>query len=97
MPETLSNADLSQQWVGIERYLSTAFVEKAAADLGLALTTPATAAAGSRKYGIQNLKQDKTKIQQLLDERADPSDIAPLTKVSSWLSAQLKTCQLQLV
>lgn len=97
MHESHSNADLSQQWVGIERYLSTAFVEKAAADLGLALTTPATAAAGSWKYGIQNLKQDKSKIQQLLDTRADASDIAPLAQVSSWLSAQLKTCQLQLV
>ena len=83
--------------VGIERYVSTEFVEAARAELALALTTPASPAAGTWKYGIQNLKDQKPALQKLLATRDTPADIAPIILVANWLAQQLKTRQLQLM
>jgi predicted ATPase len=88
-PKDLTNADLSDSFVGIEKFLSTEFMEHAAAELGLALT----AAVGTQpwRYDMnrQNWAAAKSAIHGELERRADPADIAYLIAALAWLCSQV--------
>ncbi len=88
-PSDLTNADLSESFVGIERLLSTEFIEHVAAALGLPLTT----AVGAQpwRYDIRRARYVAAKraIHDELERRADPADIAPLINALGWLCSHV--------
>jgi AAA ATPase domain len=92
-PKDLTNADLSDSWVGIERFLSTSFVEYLQKAIGLKLSIPARAADESWIYDVKrsHLKALKAKIHAQLASREDPADIELLLKATGWLTKQLTT------
>lgn len=91
-PEDLVNPDLSRSFVGIERFLSTAFVEHASQTLGLHLTAPVgTNNPPAWRYDTPRaeLNNVKSAIHADLRERDDPADLMPLVGAIPWLSRQL--------
>lgn len=82
------NTDLSENFVGIERFLSTAYIEHAQADLAMALKLPADPAAVSWKYDVDQrlFKEAKPAIHRDLADRAIQADIAPLVAALPWLN-----------
>jgi len=89
-PHDLTNRDLSDSFVGIEKFLSTEFIEHANGSLGLHLTTPAAGSAQEWVYDIRRARLNSTKsaIHAELVARANPADIEPLSAALSWLSGQ---------
>jgi predicted ATPase len=87
----LTNPDLSDSWVGIEKFLSTSFVEEMQDEIDLPLVVPARPDAETWQYDIKRarLKEKKAAIHRELDERADPDDIEPLIEALDWLTRQL--------
>jgi hypothetical protein len=90
-PEDLSNQDLSHSFVGIEKYLSTPFIEHVGSELSLPLTTPALSHGLQWRYDVsrQTYVALKPAIHRELAERCEPSDIAPLIGALGWLLSQL--------
>jgi predicted ATPase len=90
-PTDLTNPDLSESFVGIEKFLSTSFIEHANENLGLALTTPVGAEAPGWRYDVKRrrLSDLKSDVHRELARRQDPSDIQPLIDALPWLSGQL--------
>lgn len=91
-PEDLVNQDLSRNWVGIERFLSTDFVEELPNEIGLDLSVPASGSSVSWKYSVDKKEflDHKGRIHDLLETQLDPDDIRPLINALPWLSRQLK-------
>jgi predicted ATPase len=90
-PVELTNQDLSPSFVGIEKFLSTQFVEHVAEEVGLSLQVPAKAEDEEWRYDVKRarLKASKHKIHAELRAREDPSDIGPLIDATEWLTQQL--------
>jgi len=88
-PKDLTNADLSDSFVGIEKFLSTEFMEHAAAALGLPLTAPVGAQPWRYDVNRQNYVAAKSAIHDELQQRSDPADIAPLIAALGWLCTQV--------
>jgi len=91
-PIDLVNPDLSESWVGIERFLSTAFVEYLAQRGILDLVRPDRPERVTWVYGVEKkqLRAAKAQIHTELSVRDSEIDIAPLIAACGWLSAQLK-------
>ncbi len=89
MPTSSRNSELSNDFVGIEAFLSTEFFEVTAADVGLQLDTPAVGSHSTYKYSVnrQNLKAAKSSIHRLLGERANPDDLQPLIDLIPWINS----------
>jgi hypothetical protein len=89
-PKDLTNQDLSDSFVGIEKFLSTDFIEHVGAVLDLNLTTPVGAHA-ARRYDVrrQDFPGQKAAIHDELGLRANPADIAPLINALAWLCSQI--------
>jgi predicted ATPase len=90
-PRDLVNRDLSERFVGIERFLSTEFIEQAAATIGLELSVPAVPQPGGWRYDVDRaeLTNAKSQLHQELAQRTNVDDLAPLVAALPWLSGQL--------
>jgi predicted ATPase len=91
-PRDLCNPDLSDSWIGIERFLSTRFVEFMRDRRGLPLLLPARPTSVSWKYSIEKkeLQAAKPQIHAELRRRRRRADLAPLVAALPWLSQQLQ-------
>jgi energy-coupling factor transporter ATP-binding protein EcfA2 len=91
-PSDLCNRDLSESWIGIERFLSTRFVEFMRDRRRLPLLLPARPSAVSWKYTIEKkeLLNAKPRMHAELARRRRRADIEPLIRALPWLSQQLK-------
>jgi hypothetical protein len=91
-PRDLCNQDLSENWLGIERFLSTRFVEFMRDRRSLPLLLPARPRAVSWRYSIEKkeLEAAKPRIHVELRRRRRRGDIRPLVAALPWLSQQLK-------
>jgi len=91
-PRDLTNPDLSDRFVGIEKFFSTIFFEHVRDTLGLVLTAPAGGPnPPTWRYDInrQDFTPLKASIHAELAQRSDPADIAPLIAALPWLASQL--------
>jgi energy-coupling factor transporter ATP-binding protein EcfA2 len=90
-PRDLTNPELSSSWVGIEKFLSSTFVEELQDMVGLKLIVPARPEDESWKFDVKRtkLKDLKPAIHDVLREREDPADIDWLIDATDWLSQQL--------
>jgi predicted ATPase len=90
-PKDLTNSDLSDSFVGIEKLLSTTFIEQAAAEAGLALTAPVAPHDPGWRIDVNRAAYMglKGRLHQILTERNDPDDLSPLKAALPWLTAQL--------
>jgi hypothetical protein len=90
-PIDLTNPDLSSSWVGIEKFLSSGFVEELQDLIGLKLIVPARPDDETWKFDVKRtrLKTLRPAIHEVLREREDPDDIEPLIDATGWLSRQL--------
>lgn len=88
-PKDLTNPDLSESFVGIEKFLSTEFMEHAAAELGLPLTAPVGVQSWRYDVNRQSYVAAKPAIHAELEQRDDPADIAPLIAGLEWLCSQI--------
>jgi predicted ATPase len=90
-PSDLTNPDLSPSFVGIEKFLSTAFIEHAAQNLGLPLLAPAVPGNVPWRYDVARAAflALKGQMHQELTQRNDPADLAPLRLALPWLLRQL--------
>lgn len=90
-PEEMTNQDLSKRFVGIERFLSTAFVEHLNAEIDLRLQVPANPNQETWRYDVTRarLRELKPRIHAELEGREDPDDIRPLMEATEWLTQQL--------
>ena len=88
MPEDASNQDLSQEFVGIEGFLSTSFYEAAAEPLDLSLTQPVSPTE-DQELGIKRseLKARKPAIHKLLAQRDEVADIQLLVDLLPWINS----------
>jgi hypothetical protein len=91
MPRELRNADLSDEFVGIEGFLSTRFYEEVDRDAGLQLTQPVGGAAWKYATSKASLGSAKQQIHRLLDTRKNDDDIKLLVPVTRWVSRLLPT------
>lgn len=90
-PEDLTNQELSSNWVGIEKFLSTTVVEHLRDEGVIELLAPVSPHAPIWKYSIDKKKllDAKSHIHTLLDERDSDEDLRPLIDAISWLSSHL--------
>jgi energy-coupling factor transporter ATP-binding protein EcfA2 len=90
-PLDLTNSDLSERFVGIEKFLSTSFIEHVGSSLGLPLLTPRSSSQVTWRYDVNrsDLNARKSEIHQELADRNNPDDIRPLVAALPWLSRQL--------
>lgn len=90
-PADLTNEDLSENWAGVERFLSTEFVEFLGDEGIVDLLVPASSRP-AWKYSVdkKQLAMAKADIHSELDDRDDPDDIEPLIQACDWLASQLK-------
>ena len=77
--------------MGIEKFLSTSFIEHVSDNLGLRLTTPVRAGASGWRYDVdrKSLADLKTEIHSELARRQDSTDIRALIDALPWLSGHL--------
>jgi energy-coupling factor transporter ATP-binding protein EcfA2 len=89
-PKDLTNPDLSDRFVGVEKALSTHFIEHCQS-LGLTLTTPAPGSTATWKYDVDrgSLKEAKTAIHRELATRKVKGDTQYLNKGLRWLNGLL--------
>jgi 5S rRNA maturation endonuclease (ribonuclease M5) len=87
-PEDLANDDLNRSWLGIERFLSTSFIEWMANRHGVELLSPAKPAGSSWRYGIEKkvLSESKTLMRREVLRRGRAKDIRPLIGALGWLT-----------
>jgi hypothetical protein len=87
-PVDLVNGDLSKSWVGIERFLSTKYIESFARRYDVELLVPADPTRASWAVGIEKrtLESIKTSLHRDLHERQRRSDIKPLVPLLDWLN-----------
>jgi hypothetical protein len=89
-PKGLTNQDLSDNFSGIEKFLSTNFIEHAAHDLGLALLAPVAPHTPVWRYDVNRrvFEDCKSALHAELARRGETEDLAPLKAALPWLSAQ---------
>lgn len=90
-PRDTTNHDLSDRFVGIEKLLSTDFIEHAAGAIDLVLTVPVAPQPWRLDVNRQDYTAAKARIHQELEQRADPADIAPLIAALPWLCSHVTT------
>jgi hypothetical protein len=90
-PKDLTNKDLSESFVGIEKFFGTEFVEHLGDNFDIRLTTPVRGAAEGWRYDVNRRKLSvaKPEIHDELAKRNKPADIQPLIDALPWLSGQL--------
>jgi AAA ATPase domain len=90
-PKDLTNPDLSDSFVGIEKFLSTEFFEEFDNEFNIRLMTPLKSATESWQYDVtrKKLAEYKSDIHDELTRRNSSGDIRPLIDALSWLSGQL--------
>jgi predicted ATPase len=88
-PKDRTNPDLSDRFVGIEKFLSTEFIEHIAAVHELSLTTPVARQTWRYDVTRQDLGAAKSSIHTELRERANTADIAYLVQALPWLCSQV--------
>jgi predicted ATPase len=89
-PVDLTNPDLSQSWVGIEKCLSTEFITEFAVEVGLTLVTPAVGRETWRfDVSRQALRPLKSRLHEKLADRCNPADLKYLNEGLDWLNQQL--------
>jgi energy-coupling factor transporter ATP-binding protein EcfA2 len=88
MPKASRTPKLKDTIPGIEAYLSLDFYRAAESELGLELISPSNPATAGWELGVEKSELGKRKhdIHQLLNKRADPTDIAPVTALVPWIS-----------
>ncbi len=91
-PEDLTNADLSSNWAGIEKFVSTPFIEHLREHAQLKLLAPVPPDSPGWRYSIEKkrLVGAKDLIHRELRERSEPSDIRSLVDALPWLVQQVK-------
>jgi hypothetical protein len=91
LPADARNSDLSESFVGIEAFLSTAFIEHLASQGILALKTPGPGSEASWRFDVDrgDLKRAKGAIHKLLRERANTADFLPLKNQLPFVSRLL--------
>ncbi len=87
-PKHLTNLELSDSFVGIEKFLSTEFMENAAEKIGLALTKPVRKAPWRYDINRQHFVHAKPDLHRELESRSNPDDIALLIGALDWLCSQ---------
>jgi hypothetical protein len=90
-PEASANQELSRSFAGIERFLSTAFVEDLQNEIGLQLKLPANPQRVVWSYDVDSkaLKEKKRELHRVLRERDSVDDLGPLVDALPWLSGQI--------
>jgi hypothetical protein len=91
MPSDLRTDGLKDDVPGIEAFLALDFFRVAQSQIGLPLVMPAGSAGATWELGVDRaeLGPRKHAIHDLLRERDDLSDIAPLIEVLPWVSGLL--------
>jgi energy-coupling factor transporter ATP-binding protein EcfA2 len=90
-PKDLTNQDLSDNFTGIEKFLSTDFIEHAARQLGLQLLAPVPPHEPAWRFDVnkRSFEERKHAVHEELAQRANTDDLLPLKQALSWLSGQL--------
>jgi energy-coupling factor transporter ATP-binding protein EcfA2 len=90
-PKDLTNQDLSDNFTGIEKFLSTEFIQHAAQQLGLQLLAPIPPHEPVWRFDVnkRSFEERKSALHRELAERANADDLSPLKNALAWLSGQL--------
>jgi hypothetical protein len=91
-PKDLTSPDLSDSFVGIEKLLSTQFIEHLGARGILTLRVPADTSRVSWRYDVERREFEgaKARMHAELEERRAADDLLPLVGALGWLTAHLR-------